>query len=235
VTSTKRVAVLALLILNGLLLPLSLLPLTLLFEAVNPMEEDRIAEFTVENRTGETIYLTPIGDDSHQSRPLPLCNSHMHSIPDSEYARIPIHSGQAITLHYDRYEAIVSWLVVETNDGTLRQRSVYPHSRSEGGSDHWVIERVSELDPVEASVHAAYNEARTKQNPFPLTLTACTLPSLLFLPLLWWHRKLTPPCVMPPCVSKARPACTDLQSLPVQQWSHHLPFGSTSSVRSGRV
>src|SRR5690348_3526721 len=123
-----RRVLLVLLILNGLLLPLSCIPVLLLFNAVNPMQLMFVTGFTVQNRTGGTLSVTPIGTvgpDGHR-RPLPLMRWQIPAVPASRNGRLPVQSGKTITLYYDWDDINFSELVIEAEDGELRQLVVNP-------------------------------------------------------------------------------------------------------------
>ena len=158
-----------LLILNALLLPLLCLPALFLLNASNPF----ITGFTVENRTAATVYVTPVGTGELDSRrhPLPLVVWKAPSMPSSQQGQFVVRSGETITLYYDWDDINLSELVVESEDGTLRQLAINARPPA---NPELVIDDLDRLGSVNSRVYDAYVAA---QHPvrwwLVLAATAC--------------------------------------------------------------
>jgi hypothetical protein len=186
------------LILNGLLLPLSCVPALFLFNAVNPMQLTFIAGFTVENRTGDTIYVTPVGTvgpEGHR-HPLPLAVWKAPWVPASQRGRFPVRTGGTITLYYDWDDINFSELVVETEDGELRQLVVNPNPTANQYTiprvTDFVIEDVNRLGPLDPVVRGAYDAAQRPVRWWPIVAGLAT-PAVTFVLLLRWYKRAKVP------------------------------------------
>lgn len=186
-----------LLILNGLLLPLTCVPVLFLLGAVNPMQLAFITEFTVENRTAATVYVTPIGTVSHEGlrRPLPMAAWPAPCVPASQRGRLPIRTGEKIAYYYDWDDINFSELVVESQDGELRQLVVNPNPTANQYTvpkeTDFVIDDLDRLGPVDRSVREAYTLAQQRLPWWPI-LAATTAPALSFVFLRRRYRRLKP-------------------------------------------
>lgn len=192
-----------LLILNGMLLPLSCVPVLFLLNVVNPMQMVFVTAFTVENRTAATIYVTPVGTVGPDGwrRPLPLAVWQAPWVPASQRGRIPIGSGETITLYYDWDDINFSELVVETEGGTLRQLIVNPNPTANQYTiprvTDFVIDDVAQLGPVDLRVQEAYDAAQ-RPIPFWLILTSTAAPAVTFVLLRRWYKSIQAPAVPRP-------------------------------------
>jgi hypothetical protein len=187
-----------LLILNGLFLPLSCFPLIFLFNAVNPMQLAFITDFTVENRTAKTIFVTPIGTVGPQGdrHSLPLTRWKAPWYPASQHADIPISAGEKVTLFYDSDDINFSELVVATEDGTVRQLVVNPAPTARQyvipDVTDFVIDDVNRLDAVGPTVQAACHEARQPRKSGLFDLAVLAIPAITFVALLKFFQRTKP-------------------------------------------
>jgi hypothetical protein len=184
-----------LLILNGLLLPLGCIPVLFLFNAVNPMQLTFITEFTVENRTAEMLYITPIGTVGPQGRrePLPLAVWKAPWVPASVRGRFPVRSGEKITLYYDWDDINFSELVVETPAGDLRQLVVNANPTANQysipGVTDFVIDDVGRLGAMDQHIREAYDAAQSPVRWW-LIIIGMAIPVVTFVILLWWYKRI---------------------------------------------
>jgi hypothetical protein len=176
-----RKVVLGLLIVNGFFLPLGCCPISCLFLGF------WLTDRTVENRTPNTIYVTPIGRLDGRGKPRPMVLSerpHIH-IPPSPLGRFPVQSGETTTFYYDWDDVYLTELVIETEDGQLRQLS------TDGMSGrHIVIDDRDNLEPVDPDVRHAYDEAVAPTVAIWPYLVGCTIPWFTFPLLLLWNARL---------------------------------------------
>lgn len=186
----------ALLILNGLLLPLTCVPALVLFNAVNPMQLAFITGFTVENRTAATIHVTPIGTvgPAGDRHPLPLAVWKAPWVPASRLGRFPVRSGETITLYYDWDDINFSELVVEADEGEPRQLVVNPEPTANQYTvprvTDFVIDDVGRLGAVDPRVREAHAAAQQPVRWWPILL-ATGAPAVTFVVLRRWYRRLT--------------------------------------------
>lgn len=187
-----------LLILNGLFLPLSCFPLIFLFNTINPMQLAFITDFTVENRTGRELSVTPIGTVGQQGRrrSLPLTRWKAPWWPASQYADIPVPADEKVTLFYDWDDINFSELVVATEDGTLRQLVVNsnPTARQYVIPEvtDFVIDDVNRLEEVNPAVLAACQKAREPRQSGLPSLLILAVPAITFTLLLARYRRTKP-------------------------------------------
>jgi hypothetical protein len=181
---TTRRALLALLILNGFLLPLSCVPALFAVNTINPMKLSFITQFTVENQTDGMIYVTPVGTASTGRHPLPLCLWQAPWVPITERGRFPIPPGERLTFHYDWDDIRLSELVIETDDGRVRQCDV-PLDRTDA---HFVIDDPTRLRPVTPPVRAAYDAAQQPVRFWPV-VALLSVPAVTFVMLRRWYRR----------------------------------------------
>jgi hypothetical protein len=184
-----------LLVLNGLLLPLTCVPALFLFNAVNPMQLTFITGFTVENRTESTIYVTPVGTVGAEGHrlPLPMAIWKAPWVPASQRGRFPVRSGETITLYYDWDDINFSELVVEAGDGELRQLVI----NTEPTANQYTVPRVTDfviddldrLGPIDPRVREAHVAAQQPVRWWPI-VTATATPAVTFVLLRRWYRRL---------------------------------------------
>ena len=154
-----------------------------------------IAGFTVENRTGATIYVTPIGTVGPQGHrhPLPLAVWKKPWVPASKLGRFPVRSGETITLYYDWDDINFSELVVEADDGEMRQLVVNP----EPTANQYTVPRVTDfviadlghLGAVDQRVRLAHAAAQRPVQWWPI-LAVTTAPAVTFVLLRRRYRRL---------------------------------------------
>jgi hypothetical protein len=187
-----------LLVLNGVLLPLSCIPALLLFNSVNTMELAFITAFTVENRSPAPIYVTPIGTVGREGRkwPLPLVIWQAPWVPASQRAHFLVPNGQSITLNYDWDDINFSELVVEEEGRGLQQLVVNPNPTANQytipPTTHFVIGAGERLGPVDPKVREAYETARHPTR-WLLILAGTTAPLISFILLRRWYRRIRIP------------------------------------------
>jgi hypothetical protein len=192
--SMRRV-LFVLLILNGLLLPLCCVPVLFLINAVNPMQLAFITGFTVENRTAEVLYVTPIGTvgPAGERHPLPMALWKVPWVPASERAKIPVQSAEKITLYYDWDDINFSELVIETPSGELRQLVVNANPTANQYTkppvSDFVIDDFGRLEAADQRVRAAYTAAQIPSR-FGRFLLGSAIPGVTFCLLLWCYKRL---------------------------------------------
>jgi len=191
---TMRRMLPVLLFLNGLLLTCVLA--AFLLDPVNPMRQAFIIEFTVENRSESNVYVTPIGTvgpEGHR-RPLPMELGKAAWAPASQRGRFPVRRGETITLYYDWDDINFSELVVETENGELRQLVVNPEPTLNQyivpKVTDFVIDDLSRLEAVDHDVREAHAAAQQPASRWPIGVWT-GVPALTFLALWWWYRRLT--------------------------------------------
>lgn len=192
-----RRILLALLILNGVFLPLTCIPVLFLSNTINPMALAFITRFTVENRMEATIFVTPIGTVGSEGRrfPLSLMRWEFPWMPASQRGRLPVRSGEMITFYYDWDDINFSELVVEAEDGELRQLVVNPKPTLNQYTipkvTNFVIDDLAKLETVDQRVRGAHAAAQKPVRWWPF-LIATAAPAVTFVLLSLWYKRLKP-------------------------------------------
>jgi len=189
---------LILLVINLLALPLGCVPAMFLMNSFNPMQLAFVTDFSVENRTGESIWITPIGTVGTQGKrwPIPTSSRRAPWMESSQRARLPIECGAKRTLFYDWDDINFSELVVERAGAEPRQLVVNPDPTTNQYSrlevNEFVIDDWDALAPLEPDVRAAYDEAQVPLRLWPILIWTA-LPAVTFLPVLWWYQRSRTP------------------------------------------
>ena len=159
-----------LLIQIGLIATCPFLGLSVLLLAGLPMSLAFITEFTVENRTDETIVVTPIGTvgEPGNRRILPIFIYGWPFLPvwSSQPAGFEIPPGESIDIIYDMEDINFSEIVVHDDDGELGQLVVNPNPTQK--QYHAPAHRrfaIDDLDSLVAVPGPVRDAVRDAQNP----------------------------------------------------------------------
>lgn len=143
-----------------------------------------IADFTIENRTDEIIAVTPIGSIGPQGyrAPLPVKLVPSPALTAFRSGSFRLAPGESITIYYDMDDINFSEIVVEAERGRMLQLVTNPdptsHRYHAPRQRHFVIDDLSQLEPVPARVQTAVTVANRQR------ILACVEYSLLFGPWL---------------------------------------------------
>lgn len=146
----------------GLLLTIPLLlptccTLLVLVNSVNPMQLAFLTEFRVENRTDQTLWITPVGTVlSGQKHALPRYAAKFPAFPAFETGETRVEPGQAARICYDWDDINFTEIAVRGADGAWRQLVVDPSPPKDGyyanRQDAYAIESLASLPAASGEV-----------------------------------------------------------------------------------
>lgn len=138
--------------------PFALLCCLLLLNSVNPMQLAFITRFTVENQSGQTLRITPIGtrgDEGYKGR-LPILMTTFPALPSFRSGGYSLKPGKSVKITYDWDDVNFSEIAVQTEDGSLYEFVVDPnpllnqyHSPE---SNHFIISDSAILQPARSHI-----------------------------------------------------------------------------------
>jgi len=154
-------------------------------------------DFTVENRTGQTLLITPVASGEGGRRfPLPVTLAVFLPLRTPRCGGYRLPPGEALTLVYDSDDAIFSEIVAEDEQGHFYERTVGSRltgARWQGPTQrHYVFEHLEELATPGPAVHKAVQQAQE------VAYRILILPGLLVAPWLahwglsWLLERWTP-------------------------------------------
>lgn len=124
-----------------------------------------IAQFTIENRTGETISVTPVGTVGREGRkaPLPVTMFSIANLPALQRGPFPLTPGTAVTINYDMDDINFSEIVVENGQARMLQIVTDPYSTTNQyhgpRQTRYVIDDLADLSDVTPEVGEAAKSA----------------------------------------------------------------------------
>lgn len=184
----------ALLIVNGVLLPVGCVPALFLMNTVNPMTMTFVTDIHVTNGSGVPIIVTPVGTIGPDGRrtALPIYSSRLPAIPASRSGGFAVSPGQTLDLLYDWDDVNFSEIVVVLGDGSARQLVVDPRPTvgqyRPPTTNRFTIGDPSRLPPVPPDVAAAAARAQRPQWHW-FAILPLFLPWLTFYLLLRGYRR----------------------------------------------
>lgn len=103
-------------------LPLTLFSGLMLLNVVNPMGLAFLTSFTVDNQSGEPVWVTPVGTIGKEGTrsALPLSASSFLCLPALSASRFPLNAGERVKLTYDWDDIQFSELVIAPASGPAR-------------------------------------------------------------------------------------------------------------------
>lgn len=125
-----------------------------------------VVSFSIENRTAQTIAVTPVGTAGEEGRkwPLPTVVSSILPLPAGRAGGFRLAPGESVTILYDMDDINFSEIVVEDQHGGRHQLVVDPqpttnqyHAPSER---RFVIDDLKSLSPVDPGVSVAAGRAQ---------------------------------------------------------------------------
>jgi hypothetical protein len=155
-----------------------------------------VAEFTVENQTGETITVTPVGTvgDRGDRHPLPVYMWPFPPIWAPQRGGFEIPPGGSLDIVYDMDDINFSEIVVYDHDGERGQLIVEPdptrnqyHAPSE---TRFVISDLDSLGLITGPVRNAAKVALVPTNAPWVILCVLLGPWFAFITLSWMNRRL---------------------------------------------
>jgi len=186
-------ALIGVLILNGLILPISCFPALRVITIVVPVPPTK--DFTIENRTNALVRVTPIGAIGEDGQRYPLHTVHFRHlrIPRAKRGDFQIEPGEKLTVYYEWGEMNFSELVFENGKGDLRQIVVNPNP-TKGQYvippvTEFVIKDLNSLAVPMPNVEAAYRKGKEK-HPILLPNLAAAIPAITFGILFRRYRRL---------------------------------------------
>lgn len=180
------------LLLNGILLPTSCIPVLCALNAYNPMALVFVTDITVENKLEESIHATPIGTVGNGKKcPLPVQRWKSPCLPAAQRGGFRVGPGERITIYYDWDDINFSEMVIEDAQGKLFQIIANPDPVSRqyvvAPKTAFVIDDLSVLGPVDPGVLKAFKRANRP------AYAVYALPFLTLLPFtfwfLWWRNR----------------------------------------------
>ena len=154
-----------------------------------------VTDFTIENRTNTTIFVTPVGTSRAGHRaPLPVIALAFPPLPAIQGGGYRLAPGASVTVHYDMDDINFSEIVVDTEAGPTLQLVTDPNPTTNQYHGplqrRYVISNLALLEPAPLLVQEA---ARAADHQWVL---ACVQTSFLFGPWLvyalvtWLSRRL---------------------------------------------
>ncbi|NMO13580.1 hypothetical protein HPC49_00385 [Pyxidicoccus fallax] len=164
-----------------------------------------IVPLTVENRTGRPLLITPVGTPHGQEHkaPLPTVVRPMLAIPSPQAGSYPLGPDESVTIHFDRDDITASELVLEDEQGRIRQRVINPEPNKgyRPLDERYVLEDFETLPEPSPPVLEASVAARDRKSVHTiLYLVFLITPWLLAawaLRRLMAERKSAPPGSLP--------------------------------------
>jgi hypothetical protein len=123
------------------------------------------ADFTVENRTGDSIVVTPVGTVGQKGHkaPLPVVLLTVPPLPALQAGCFGLPPGEVVTIRYDMDDINFSEIVVEDEPGRRFQLVTDPNPTTNQYHGplqrQYVIDNLSRLDEVTPAVHGAAEAA----------------------------------------------------------------------------
>lgn len=121
---SKRIVRSILLVVAVLSLPLCCGPMLLLVGSFSPMHLVFLAEYTVVNASGETVYITPVGTLRDERYVLPQFASSLPGVPALRQADIRLDAGESVSILYDADDVVASEIAVRNTQSDYRQLEV---------------------------------------------------------------------------------------------------------------
>ena len=155
-----------------------------------------VAEFTVENQTGQTIAVTPVGTVGERGdrHPLPVYMWAFPPIESPQRGGFEIPPGESLDIVYDMDDINFSELVVFDHDGERGQLIVEPEpTRNQYHAPSQTRFVISDLDSLGLIADPVRNAARAALVPTSAPwVMLCVLlgPWLAFFTLSWMNRRL---------------------------------------------
>ena len=158
-----------------------------------------VADFTIENRSGETLWVTPIGSvgpEGHRQQ-LPVVMSGFFSFPSFSPARYRLDPGESVTVKYDMDDINFSEIAVEDNEGQLFELVTNPNptiNRYHGPlQDVYVIGSLEKLSEATPKIRVAARPSIGQRDWSILLLIMIIGPWIISLLLECVRRWVDPP------------------------------------------
>jgi hypothetical protein len=191
----KQFTLLILIVITGLFMPLSCVPVLMIINSINPMQVSFLTEFIVENRTGQDIEFTPIGTfgkDGNKSH-LPVYKSLNRASIASKIGGYHLGPGESKTIVYDWDDINLSEIAIRTKDGRFYQLVVdsNPTDRQyhPPETNRFVITPVAELEDIAPNVFKATNSRRGIWHYPMVKLLSIALPFILWRLILAYRKE----------------------------------------------
>ncbi|GMU24605.1 MAG: hypothetical protein AMXMBFR13_46790 [Phycisphaerae bacterium] len=155
-----------------------------------------ITDFTVENRTGQTITVTPVGTAGEQGwkRPLPTVMLPFPALATLRAGGYPLENGQSVRIRYDMDDINFSEIVVEDAQGRQFQLITDPNPTQNQyhppRQREFTISDLTQLDPVEPRVAQAAKAAQGPQSGAILLDLLMLAPWPAYYLICRWQRKM---------------------------------------------
>ena len=154
----RRMVLAASVALAAFLLPLSVSTVAILIGPLNPMQAAFITEFTIENRSGETVHITPVGTvgmEGHKGL-LPQFVSAFPAIPAKKESNLIVADRQSIRILYDWDDINFSEIAIRDEAGKWYQLVTDPEPTKDQyhppHAKHYEIGKLAELPPATRDV-----------------------------------------------------------------------------------
>jgi hypothetical protein len=170
------------------------LALSLLFLLGMPMGMAFVTGFTVENRTGEIVSITPVGtlDEEGKRGPLPVKLYAGVPLPAWNSGARRLADGESITIYYDWDDINFSEILVENAQGQQRQFIIDPNPTSDQfhmpSKSHFVIDDFPNLQVASPAVQTAANAANKRTRPVAILYLLIFGPWIVYGILRWIRR-----------------------------------------------
>lgn len=155
-----------------------------------------VTDFTVENQTGGSIVVTPVGTVGEEGRKrfLPVVIPVFLPLPALKAGGFRLAPDEAVTIHYDMDDINFSEIVVEDEQGRRFQLVTDPNPTTNQYHGplqrRYIIDDLSRLDAVSPDVATAANTAHRQWARAAIFLFLLLGPWLLYGVLTWSLRRV---------------------------------------------
>lgn len=157
-----------------------------------------VADFTIENRSGETIWVTPIGSvgpEGHRCQ-LPVVMSGYFSFPSFSPGRYRLDPDESVTVKYDMDDINFSEIVIQDNKGQIFQLVTNPNptiKRYLGPlQEVYIIDSLENLRKANQDIRIAAIPSNGQRNWSVLLSILIIGPWIVYLVLSWVRRWVDP-------------------------------------------
>lgn len=187
-----------------ILIPLSCFSFLVLLNTVNPMQIVFLTNIIVENKTGETIHITPIGTAGKEGEKaiLPQFTASIPAIPAFKVRNFRLLDGEKIFITYDWDDINFSEIVIRGKSDEYFQLVTDPEPNENQYHPpkikYYVIKKFNELEPIEQDVLAAIQNISGHRRILAIFIIGCVSPILLISLLVFYRKqKIKSPPVKP--------------------------------------
>ena len=185
----RRIVLVGLITISCCLLPLSCLPVLMI---LNPMGAIFVTSFTVENKSAETLKITPVGTIGKTKALLPTFSRWIPFLPAIKNRNFNLKPGQSVRIIYDWDDINFSEIAVDTKDGKYYQVVVDKtptENQYHRTSGCFIIPSRSKMEPIQPDVLAALQLPNRFFTRFLIITVLGITPPILLIRLVHVYRR----------------------------------------------